>query len=433
VRKILIASALFFLIFFYGLVLSQTRVSIIADELEPKNAPGFYDYRGVTNVHTDRNLGSGSAIDVIKAAQESNLDWLFITDLNQYTGGTPKSETISDSGETSAEMTLPTESSREPTAPFITIPDSYHRKTLVLSGDEYSYLDSRLLLFNIAKQPQFETMGQSQLFLADLLSQNATTPRDDLIILAHPLKPGFSWNGPYPSGLDGIEILNLKSAWRKAWDTNKVSFFWSAFVYPFNSDLALMRLYEEPQEELDLWDQLSHSRHTIGMAGAEATAKTGSVGDISWKFPSYQTSFSLLSNHVLLRTELTGEADGDRKKILTGLTKGEFYVSLDVLGNPKGFTAFAQSNDHTYQMGSRFKHAKGSTLVVHLPSEPSVPFEAALIKDGQHIDSRNSVDSKFEIKGPGVYRIIVRVFVGFTLPDGNRWVTWIYTNPFYID
>jgi len=400
-RKILIASAVFFLVFFYGLVLSQTRVSIIADELEPKNAAGFYDYRGVSNVHTDRGIGSGSAFDVVKAAQEANLDWLFLTDLNQFTSAGA-------------------------------IPDGYHRKTLVMTADEYSYLDSRLLLYEPAKHPNFETLGQSQLFLADLLSQTSA-PREDLVVLAHPTKPGFSWNGPYPTGLDGIEVVNLKSAWRKAWDSSKISFLWSAVVYPFNSDLALMRLYDEPQEELDLWDQLSHTRHTIGMAGAEATAKTASVGEVSWKFPSYQTSFSLLSNHVLMRTELTGEADGDRRKILSALTKGEFYVSLDVLGNPKGFTVTAQSGDHTYMMGSRFKRGKDTRIMIHLPSEPMVPFEAALIKDGQHIDSRNAVDSKFDIKEPGVYRILIRVFCGFTLPDGNRWVTWIYTNPFYID
>jgi hypothetical protein len=415
VRKILIASAIFFLIFFYGLVLSQTRVSIIADLLEPKNAPGVYDYRGVSNVHTDRNLGSGSAFDVVKAAQEANLDWLFITDLNQFT-----SLGVGATGS-------------EETSPSSAIPDGYHRKTLVLTADEFSYLDSHLLLYDSAHQRQFETLGQSQLYLADLLSQTPSTSRDALVVLAHPTKPGYAWNGPYPTGLDGVEILNLKSAWRKAWESNKPSFLWSAFVYPFNSDLALMRLYDEPQDELDIWDRLSHERHTIGMAGADATAKTASVGDVSWKFPSYQTSFNLVSNHVLLRTELTGEADGDRRKITTALSNGEFYVSLDVMGNPKGFNAYVTNGDHTYVMGSRVKHTKGTSLIVHLPSEPTVPFEAALIKDGQHIASRNSVDSKFDISSPGVYRILVRVFVGFTLPDGNRWVTWIYTNPFYID
>lgn len=417
-RKTLIASAVFFLIFFYGLVLSQTRVSVIADELEPKNAPGFYDYRGVSNVHSSRNLGSGTASEVVKAAQEANLDWVFVTDLNQFVEkpDLEKSEAASDRVGT----------------PLGSLPDGYHRKTLLLTADELSYLDSRLLLYNSSKQHQFETIGQSNLYLADLLSQPAGD-RDDLVVLAHPLKPDFSWNGPYPSGLDGIEIVNLKSAWRKGWDSSKASFLWSAVVYPFNSDLALMRLYDEPQDVLDLWDQLSKKRRTIGMVGSEATAKTASVGSVSWKFPSYQTSFSLISNHLLLRSELTGEADGDRRKIVEALRRGEFYVSFDVLGNPKGFTAYASANDHIFPMGSRLKHSKSTSLQVHLPSQPNVPFEAALIRDGQHISSSNSVDSKFALDAPGVYRVLIRVFVGFTLPDGNRWVTWIYTNPFYVD
>lgn len=413
-RRILIASTIFFLIFFYGLVLSQTRVSIIADELGPKNAPGFYDYRGVSNVHTSRGLGSGSVLDVIRAAQEANLDWLFITDLNQFTN-----VAIADSGDEESSNAA--------------IPDGYHRKTLVMSGDEYSYLDSRLLLYNVDKQPQFDSIGQTQVALADLLSQTPSAGRDDLVVLAHPYKPGFTWNGPYPSGLDGIEIINLKSLWRKAWDSNKLSFLWSAFVYPFNSDLALMRLYDEPQDELDLWDRLSKTRHTVGMAGAEATAKTASAGSVSWKFPSYITSFSLLSNHILTRTELTGEADGDRRKIVSALQNGNFYVSLDVLGNPKGFTAVATTPERNYLMGSRVRLQKNLAIAVHLPQEPTVPFEAALIKDGQHVASSNSVDSRFEINERGIYRIIIRVFVGFTLPDGNRWVTWIYTNPFTVD
>ena len=195
----------------------------------------------------------------------------------------------------------------------------------------------------------------------------------------------------------------------------------------------MIRLYDEPSEELEIWDHLSLSRHTIGMSGAEATARTAGIGDASLKFPSYQTSFGIMSNHVLLRTELTGEAESDRKKILTALANGEFYMALDLLGNPKGFTSYLESGDHVHPMGSRIKLKPGAKLTVHLPSEPKVPYEAALIKDGQRVGSMSKIDSTFEIKTPGVYRAIVRVFVGFTLPDGNRWITWIYTNPIYVD
>lgn len=399
-RKVLIASTIFFLLFIYGLVLTQTRLSVIPEEFEPKNPAGFFDYRGISNVHTERGLGSGSILDVIRAAQESNLDYLILTDLNTF--------------------------SESP------IPDSYHRKLLFISGNEYSYLDSRLMLFDLARAHSISSPGQAQLLIADLLSQTDKETRDDFIALAHPFKPGYSWNGPYPPGLDGVEVINLKSLWRQAWDTNKISFLWSAIVFPFNSDLALLRLYPEPEAELRLWDQLSLSRPTVGLAGAEATAKTSPIGDAYLKFPSYQTSFSFVSNHVLLKSELTGEAEGDRKKVLTALNDGQFYMSLDAAGNPKGFSTYIAQGEQMLPLGSKVKLSPGMRINVHLPARPKGNFEVVLFKNGQRDRNLSDVDSSFEITEPGVYRVTVRTFVNFTLLDGGRWITWIYTNPLYI-
>lgn len=399
-RKILIASSIFFLLFFYGLILSQTRLSAISEELDPKNPPGFYDYRGISNVHSDRGMGSGTTLDVIRAAQEASLDYLILTDLNSF------GDSI--------------------------VPDSYHRKLLFISASESSYLESRILLYDIEKSHSLTGLGQAQLLIADLLSQAENETKDDFIVLAHPTKPGFTWNGAYPSGLDGIEVINLKSLWRKAWEANKISFLWSAIVYPFNSDLALIRLYDEPKEELNLWDQLSSRRHTIGMAGAEATAKTSPIGDGYLRFPSYQTSFSFVTNHVLLKSELTGEADGDRKKILNALRDGQSYMSLDVLGNPKGFSAYISQGEQMIPLGSKVKLSAGMKVNVRLPSRPKGSFEIVLFKDGQRFGTKGEVEASFEIKEPGVYRVIVRTFRNFMLPDGNRWITWIYTNPFYV-
>lgn len=399
-RPILKFSFVFFLVFFYGLILSQVRINVQSEELEPKNHPGFYDYRGVTNVYTDRSLGSGTPTEVIKAAEESGLDFLFLTDLNIF--------------------------SKNPTL------DGYHRKLLVLNAAQYSYLESRLFLYDVKRRHEIDGLGQTQTLLADLLSQSGADEKQDLLILAHPTRPGYTWNGNYPSGLDGIEVINLKSVWEEAWERSKISFAWSAIVYPFNSHLALIRLYDEPESELRLWNQLTATRPTIGIAGADARAKTNPVAGFFIRFPTYQTLFSLASNHLLLRSELTGDVESDRKKVLSALSGGEFYFSIDALGNPKGFVAFAQHGEHVFPMGSEIKYAPGLKINVHLPRKPKVPFEAAFLKDGQHIMSSNSADTEFEVHGPGVYRIIVRVFLGLTLPDGNRWFTWIYANPFYV-
>jgi hypothetical protein len=400
-RKILIISIIFSVLFCYWLVLSQLQVSVIREELEPANYPGFFDYRGVTNVHTTRGIGSGSPQEVIRAAQMAGLDFLFITDLNVFS------------------------------AP--PVPEGYSRQLLVMRGEEYSYLDSRLLTYDRLRRHHLDSLGQAQVLLADLLSQSGPDAEQDLIVLAHPNKPGFTWTGPLPSGLDGLEVINLKSVWQKAWNDSKLSFIWSALVYPFNPQFALLRLYEEPQEELNMWDQLSLSRPAIGIAGSEATAKSISLGPLHWSFPSYQRSFSLLSNHVLLRSELTGEAEGDRRKILTALSNGQFYICIDVLGNPKGFATYIQEGDKVIPMGAKVKYVPGMKLVVHLPQKPKVPFETKFIKDGQELMASNSVETQYELHGKGVYRVIVRVFPTLTLPDGQRWMTWIYSNPFYIE
>jgi hypothetical protein len=400
-RKLLIVSVFFFLLFTYGLVLSLSDTRVVPEELEPSNYPGFFDYRGALNVHTDRSRGSGSPSEVIQAAQESGLDFLFITDHNIFD--------------------------------FPPIPEGYHRQLLVMSGASYSYLDSRLLLFDRHRRHRIESLGQAQVLMADLLSQSGPDADPDLVILAHPFKQGFTWTGAVPTGLDGLEVINLKSIWQQAWNDSKLSFVWSAIIYPFNSHFALLRLYTEPRQELALWDKLSMSRSTIGFAGSDATAKTGGGQQFSARFPSYQTSFGLISNHVLLRSELTGEPEGDRRKILTALAGGQFYMSLNLLGNPKGFAAYIQDGEKVIPMGSRVKWHPGMKLVANVPRKPRVPIEVALIKDGQHIQSWNSLVTEYEIQGKGVYRLIVRVFPTLTLPDGQRWMTWIYTNPFYVD
>jgi hypothetical protein len=400
-RKVLITSAVFFLLFVYWLVLSQLSVSVFPDELEPSNFPGFYDYRGITNVHTNRGIGGGSTTEVIQAAQEAGLDFLFLTELNQFTS--------------------------QPQ------PDGYHRKLLVMNAAEYGYLESRILTYSSEGKNRLESIGQAQVYLADRLSQEGTDSEQELLMLAHPSRPGFAWTGPFPSGLDGFEVMNTKSFWIRAWNEAKISLLWSALVYPFHPQFSLVRLFEEPLEELKQWDQISSQRPFVGMAGADATSKLGTDPKFSVRFPSYQKIFSLLSNHILLRSELTGQVDRDRKKILKAMSDGQFYMCLDVLGNPKGFAAYVRDHDRIIPMGGRAKFQSGMKLMVHIPNKPRVPFETKFFRNGQELMASNSLDTEYEIHEKGVYRIIVRVFPTLTLPDGQRWMTWIYSNPFYIE
>jgi hypothetical protein len=400
VRGLYFAISLVFFYLIYGLYLSQYDLRIIPKELTADHPPGFHDYKGVTNVHSTLSSGSGDIMGIIHAAQSAELDFISFTDLNIF----------------------------EKPKQF----EGQHGNLLVFIDGEYSYINSRLLNYFAKTNRHLQGVGQSQVLFADLLSQ-AKRPEDlGIFVLAHPFKPRFKWTGEYPPGLDGLEIINLKSVWQDAWIDTKLSFLWSLFVYPFNDRLALIRLFQLPEEELRLWDELSQKRRVIGIAGTDAEAKIA-VGGTSLRFPSYETLFSLVRDHVLLRSELTGNPLTDSEKISRAIRQGQFYMSLDILAEPKGFNAYVEDQQGEISpIGSDVKLGPDMKLVVNLPQKPQVPFDTMIFRNGERMMTSNSQRTDFFIHEPGVYRVMVRVIPTFPLPDGKKWVPWIFTNPFYV-
>ncbi len=400
-KRILFFGTLIILLLIYGLYLSQYQITVARPQIGIQNPDNFYDYKGLTHVHSHASTGSGTYDEIIKSAQRLKFDYLFFTELNP------------DFHKTGAE--------------------GYHQNLLVLSGGEYSYLDSRLMYYNVAFSDPPVGKGKSQVFFADLLSQKNRAPDSGFVILAHPFLSKYLWSGPYPEGLNGIEIINLKRVLEAAWLNSKVSSITSLFFYPFNPNLALIRLYNDSQEELFLWDQLNKSNKTFGFMGTDATARAVIFPGFDLKFPSYETSFAIGSNHLLITDELTGDSDRDSEKVLTALQKGQFYICLDIIANPKGFSIFTSSKNKAYLMGSKIKLAPDTQLKIQLPSHLEVPYEVRIYKDGELYLTSNSLKTEMNITAPGTYRAVVRVIPTFPFPEGKRWISWIYSNPFYIE
>lgn len=360
----------------------------------------FYDYRGATNVRTSNSNGSSSPIEVVHEAKRAGLDFIFLTDIDQF-------------GELPAL-------------------NGYTDDVLVSTENEYSFLDSRLLFYQLNSTRSFTDSSEAQIFLTDLLSKNQKETDDFLIVLAHPFRQGPTWTGSYPSGLDGLEIINPKSISDHAWVRSKLNVIWSFIIYPFNPRYAFLRLFREPVEELALFDQLSHERPTLAFGGADASARAVPFANTLMKFPSYQTSLEITQNHVWLKSELTGQYQKDRQKILSALKKGNFYVSLDLLGDPTGFQAYIEDNERLILSGEKVRINKNLHLKAQLPQEPKYFYEIVAFRNGERYTTSNEQLLDLQIKETGIYRIVVRVSPMLPLPEGKRWITWIYTNNFYI-
>jgi hypothetical protein len=399
-KKRFIITLAVFVFFGYALFLAQFRFVVVKSDLQPENPPGYFDYKGGTHTHTARSTGSGNPEEVIAAAQELGFDFLFLTEVNK--------------------------------SPIPVAYDGYYSSTLVLSGGEYSYLGSRIMFYNNPVTSPPSAAGQRQVYFADLLSQKNRTEGKGITVMAHPLHSRYKWDGQYPIGLDGIEIVNLKRILDQAWQSSKTSALWSLVVYPFNSSLALLRLYESSEEEIELWDQLNRKRKTVAFMGHDATARAIINRYLYLKFPSYTTSFSIASNHVLLKSELTGEVSVDREKISKALRFGQFYIAFDILADPKGFYAEIQQDDRSFPMGSELELRKDTKMIIQLPANIEVPFEVVFYRDGQKILTSNSARTLITINEKGVYRATINVIPSFPLPGGKRWLPWIITNCFYV-
>nr|WP_295902373.1 hypothetical protein [uncultured Bdellovibrio sp.] len=386
--------------FLYGFYINQYEVSVIPPQITREHSRLLNDYKGVMNVHTDLSSGSATSSFVITSAKLANLDFLMFTDLNIFN--------------------MPTTF------------ESYHGNLLVFSAGKYSYLDSRLIYYSLNQESIGNNLGDAQVKLADLLSQKTGASKDTLTILTHPYKAGYSWNGEIPSGLDGFELLNMKSLVNRAWEESKISTIWSLAIYPFNPRLSFIRLYTEPTDEIALLDKLSQHRRIVVYAGTEASARVIPLANYFIRFPSYKRSFEFMSNHILLKSELTGSFNSDRVKVFNALKNGNFYMALDMLGDPKGFIATLEEENKSHLMGSAVKLSKNMSLKVSLPSKPKDFFEIIIFKNGEIVARINDPETVFPITQPGTYRVQVRVSPMLPLPDAKKWITWIYTNPFYV-
>jgi hypothetical protein len=398
----------FFIVFILGIFFFTTIALISSHVSFPLILPTgkilnsrFYDYSGITHVHSALSTGSGTVSAITKAAAVTGCNFLILTDLNPLNDG----HSI----------------------------DGYHDDVLVIWAGEYSYLGGHLLSYDIPEARKFNGPGQAQIFFNDYLEKKPTT--SGFVIAAHPFLPQHSWENLKLSGLRGMEVLNLESLWHSEIVLNKLSILWSFIILPFNADLSYLRLSVTPTKELAVWDNILKTKSFLGFGGNDSTANAIPFPDQSYSFPSYARSFRLLRDHVLLTSELTGSYDEDRKKIMTALDRGNFYFSVDLIGDPTGFYFIGlQKRKESLPGGSLEARGGAINFVVDLGHDIGVNHEIILLKNGQKVASSTTSSLTYAINHEtGSYRAIVNVTPILPFPDGKKTITWIYSNAIRVE
>ena len=391
-NKIFSIIAFFLILFFtYGFYLSQFQFDFVTKKIQGSQL--FYSYQLNQNIHSNISLGSGTIPEIAEDAQKIQNDYLMITDINY-------------------KVDLEN--------------DHYIDRVGILFATKFLTEFGRLIYYSHENK-------NSRLISAEITDFFQTNKKNSLLYLAHPLDKEFDESFLLRQNINGIEVINLKKMTQQSWDTNRISTIWSLLFYPFNPKLALIRLFNEPDQELELFDRISQFKKFVMYLGSEASARAIPFADWLIRFPSYERTLGIASQHLVLNSELIGNMDKDTKPIENALSNGNFFLAFDTLGNPDGFQAYItdESGNNYYKIGESLPFKKNLKLFFQFP-EPNVFYEIILFKDGQRKDHFNTFRGFFAIKEPGVYRIEVRLSARLPLPDANKWIGWIYTNNFNV-
>jgi hypothetical protein len=387
-----------FIIFLYlvvGVFYSNINLEIVEKNkaISLESNKDFYDYSGVINVHSKKSSGSSSIQDIIQSANEVGLDFIIFNE----------------------EMPL---GRKEP-------PAINYGGLSVFYGFELPYKNTSILFTDRLNSRTFTSNSEIQIFLSDYFENGG----DELVVLAHPSRPGFQWNDEVPQEISGIEVLNLREVWRSAWRDRKFLFLRTLLFYPFNPSLFFLNIYSDRASSIEQWDAWNSKAHVNGYVGSDVNSKLR-LGRKYINFPGYKTVFSMAKNHVVLKEELTS-AQKD-KLILEALNKGNSYFSLDIFGNPAGFAFYAKNKDSSLElMGSEVELEKVETLKVNLPST-KIKVKTVLFKDSRIIKKKfGSLD--YQPVEPGVYRVELHVAPRFPIFREQKWIPWVFSNPIKIN
>jgi hypothetical protein len=131
--------------------------------------------------------------------------------------------------------------------------------------------------------------------------------------------------------------------------------------------------------------------------------------------------FGLFGTHLLTREPLGDDPSADRGQLLEALREGRSYLSLDFVGDPRGFEFWAEGGGRA-EMGEA---ASGDGWMLRARTPASA--ECRLLRDGAVVCTGTGTALEHAATADGVYR-----FEAWRRERGRDRL-WIVSNPIYLN
>ncbi len=339
----------------------------------------MYEYTGAIHIHSVYSDGTGKIEEIAKAAYDSDLDFIMMTDHNTTK---PKDEGY----------------------------ERWINGVMVIIGYEVNDMDNKnhYLTFGLN-----EVIGTYQVLENGELG--CKLPAKEYVrqikekggigFLAHPDEernhlpqhPSYPWTED-TDDYTGIEIWNHMSEWVEGMnDGNKLD----RFLHPLKSIVGPC------EKTIKRWDNAAIKRHITAIGGVDAHAlKQNVLGFFEVEIFPYKVLFKSIRTHVLLSRTLNKNSkqyfDDDKQQLLDSLKKGKCFISNYYHGNAKGFRFFAELKGIICNMGDTItSNGENVQLKVLAPKECRIK----LVYNGNVIDEKENMSFSWSVKSPGIYRV----------------------------
>jgi PHP domain-containing protein len=348
-----------------------------------------HDVSAVIHAHTTYSDGTASVPELLEAAQEAEVDAVFLTDHD--TLGAKRDGW-----------------------------EGAHGGVQLFVGEEVSSKQGHYLSLGADSEVPHE--GRTPLEIAE-----AVREAGGVGIAAHPFSRGGNMLVPAiarrialphgwgalddPRGYDGLEVWSALTDAGEAWRTPAEARRWLR-----DPELAIAP--GPPERHLRLWDELSAHRRVPAIGGLDSHQPGIRVrGRIRTPLPHRRT-FRLLRTHLLCRRPLSGEPEADWPVVRAALGEGAAWLACPFVAPAEGARLWAELGDGSVVPMGGEAPAQPAVLRIRLPSEADV----RVICDGMAAAELRGSELDVDIEVPGVHRVEARI-------DGR---IWLLSNPVHL-
>ncbi len=362
--------------------------------------------QGVIHVHSKFSDGGGTPEEIAQAADQAGLDFVIVTDHNNYEARKRGLEGTYGKADLFVEM--------ESSTPV------GHTVSFFSESDSLREAPSDTVV-----KASYQQFLKKEFYPGLFVS------------IAHPSNMKNPWSR-LDEFAEGLEVVNFDSSWQRQVAESPLNFLFTLAIYPFNQYLSSIRFLEIYSKDFVAWDEMtSRGPGHFAYLAQDTHSKVKLNNERSLEWPGYLQTFKLASNVLLFKEPKATDFLNRKKQYYSSLRNGRSAILYQSVFPYQGNSWIVKCGNNEFISGDIINNGSSSCQAVI--TAPITPFTkiVRLIKNGKMtnevaLKGDSMTPLNLALSGEGTYRVEVwgKMHSAFRLTL-NRLVPYVFYSPIY--